>query len=72
MTGILALTGLFILAAIGLYQVVMHTAEPVVNFCLGFGRMVVYPIVWACNGREAAESIRNRKGHKRWEIDLKN
>ncbi|WP_419154267.1 hypothetical protein [Weissella viridescens] len=72
MTGILALTALFILAAIGSYQVVMHTAEPVVNFLLGVGRMFVYPIVWVCNGREAAECIRNRKGHKRWEIDLKN
>ena len=63
MTGILALTALFILSAIGLYQVVMHIVEPVVNFCLGLGRMVVYPIVWACNGREAAEHI--RKDHKR-------
>ncbi|MHA7612400.1 hypothetical protein ACX2QB_08665 [Weissella viridescens] len=70
MTGILALTGLFILLAIGSYQVVMYTAEPVVNFCLGLGRMVVYPIVWACNGREVAESI--RKDHEPWEIDLKN
>ncbi|MCB6841048.1 hypothetical protein LIX87_08690 [Weissella viridescens] len=70
MTGILTLTALFILSAIGLYQVVMHIAEPVVNFCLGLGRMVVYPIVWACNGRETAENI--RKDHKRWVIDLKN
>lgn len=70
MTGILALTGLFILAAIGLYQVVMHTAESIVNFLLGVGRMFVYPIVWACNGRETAECI--RKDHKPWEIDLKN
>ena len=70
MAGILALTALFILSAIGLYQVVMHTAEPVVNFLLGVGRMFVYPIVWTCNGRETAEHI--RKGHKRWVIDSKN
>ncbi|MBX4172591.1 hypothetical protein ACWN56_05330 [Weissella viridescens] len=72
MAGTVVSVVIFIVLAIGSYQVVMHIAEPVVNFCLGLGRMVVYPIVWACNGREAAESIRNRKGHKRWVIDSKN
>lgn len=70
MAGTVVSVVIFIVLAIGSYHVVMRLAEPVVNFCLGLGRMVVYPIVWACNGREAAEHI--RKDHKPWEIDLKN
>lgn len=70
MTGTIVVTVIFILALIGLYQVGVCVAEPVVNFCLGFGRLVIYPIVWVCNGRESAEHI--RKDHKRWVIDLKN
>ncbi|WP_446002498.1 hypothetical protein [Weissella viridescens] len=70
MAGTVVVVIMFIVLTIGSYHVVMRTAEPVVNFCLGLGRMVVYPIVWACNGLELAEHI--RKDHKRWVIDSKN